>query len=407
MNGCQKIAEIPVIFLLFALALGVSFIGCVGGASSNRGARVEPDERQAPEIEKRETSPTRDAPLKEPSPPPRVSAPPVQMKTPPPSRSSLLKSLKNFTLEILTDDEAVCPGPDGKSMVYFGRKSKFRLVLRCHEPPLIRVLPGDLFARIGDGPQWKYAFSREISPSEYTTEIISMESLEGGLDTGPIGIFIYYEKNGETLFLGRPQTIVIDARPPAAPKNLHVTERGDGFYTLAWDPPPGAIHEYRVEQWREGAWSVVLNGFRAPFARIRQEPRGRVRVTALDCAGNAATSDEASIDPPSMLTVTVEGKGKTRYGAYVAATVLINAEFVKMYVSPWLEEHTSLDRNEVNVVITQRLSGWAPPGIRYTSRNKAAYHFKDGLWSAEIQGSLHKKTFENWIRQRASALPRY
>ena len=103
------------------------------------------------------------------------------------------------------------------------------------------------------------------------------------------------------------------------------------------------------------------------------------------------------------LTVRETGKGEDKGGAYTAAKVKIGAEFVRMYVSAWLEVYTAIDGATVKERIIKHLKGWVPPGIIYEpdSWDQITCCFENGLWHVTITGKLRKEYFENWIRSRS------
>lgn len=329
-----------------------------------------------------------------------VMKPPVQ-PSPRTADKNIMDNLKDFRLEILAENYGLCPGRDGKNMIFLGRDARLQLVLTFSQIPPTDVRPDDLVARIA---HLTFPFAQRTSERVYMTDIVELNSLEHGLNTGPTGLSMFYKDRDEEVFLGTQGRLAIDTIPPPEPINLRVTESGPDYFSLTWEYAPGDIKEYRVQKWDSGQWLTIHSGFRSPPVRIKSKPEGRFRIVAVDCALNRSFSEEVVIAQAKCLSITRTGCGKRRYLAYRAAQVLINEGFVRGYVSPWLKANTVLGSEEVNILITERLEGWVPPGIKYTPENEAKYFPDNGLWCGEITGSLDRNFFENWIRKRSKTL---
>ena len=306
---------------------------------------------------------------------------------------NLTDRLTDFQLKTLTEKHGICPGPDGKDMIFLGRGARLQLVLRFSQTPSADVRAGDLVARIAD---LSFPFARRTSEKTYMTDIIDLGSLKHGLNTGPSGVSIFYKDRDKEILLGTKGMLAIDTIPPLKPVNLYVADTGPDYFSLTWESGKGEIKEYSVQRWDSGQWRTFRSGFSSPPVRIDSQPAGRVRVMAIDCALNRAFSQEVALGLDFRLSITRTGCGRSKYLAYRAAQVLIDDGFVREYVSPWLKSNATLTNGEVNTLVTERHEGWVPPGIKFTPQNKAKYHKEDGKWCAEITGVLNKTLFKTW-----------
>ena len=306
--------------------------------------------------------------------------------------------LNDFQLKILTEKHGICPGPDGKDMIFLGRDARLQLILRFTQTPSADVKAGDLVARIAD---LNISFARRTSEKTYMTDIIDLSSLKHGLTTGPSGVSIFYKDRDKEILLGAKGMLAIDTIPPSKPLNLYVTDTGPDYFSLTWESGKGEIKEYSVQKWDSGQWLTFRSGFSSPPVRLYSKPGERVRVIAIDCALNRAFSQEVVLARDHRLSITRTGCGRSKYLAYRAAQVLIDEGFVREYVSPWLKSNATLTNGEVNTLITERHEGWVPPGIKFTPQNRAKYHKEDGKWCAEVTGVLNEGLFKTWAGNKA------
>jgi len=317
------------------------------------------------------------------------------------SRQGLTDLLNDFQLKILTENHGLCPGPDGKDMIFLGRDARLQLVLRFTQTPPADVRPGDLVARIAD---LNIPFARRTSEKTYMTDIIDLSSLKHGLNTGPLGVSIFYKDRDKEILLGTKGVLAIDTIPPPAPVNLYVKDTGPDYFSLTWESGKGEIKEYSTQIWDSGQWRTFRSGFSSPPVRIDSKPEGRVRVMAIDCALNRAFSEEVVLGRDDRLSITRTGCGKTKYLAYRAAQVLIDEGFVREYVSPWLKSNATLTNGEVNTLVTERHEGWVPPGVKFTPQNKAKFYKREGKWCAEVTGAINRTHFMEWTRKKEKTL---
>ena len=332
----------------------------------------------------------------------RVRIKPSPPFTPDPQSATLeekqIDLLRDFQLKILTEKHGICPGPDGKDMIFLGRGARLQLVLRFTQTPPADVKAGDLVARIAN---LHFPFARRTSEKTYMTDIINLSALKQGLTTGPSGVSIFYKDRDKEVLLGAKGMLAIDTIPPPKPLNFYVTDTGPDYFFLTWESGKGEIKEYSVQRWDSGQWRTFRSGFSSPPVRIDSKPEGHVRVMAIDCALNRAFSQEVVLGRDHRLSITRTGCGRSKYLAYRAAQVLIDDGFVREYVSPWLKSNATLTNGEINTLITERHEGWVPPGIKFTPQNKAKYHKEDGKWCAEVTGALNEILFEIWVGNRS------
>ena len=143
----------------------------------------------------------------------------------------------------------------------------------------------------------KFPFSRTNNNKEYFTKVIALK--EPGLNIGPSPVSIYYEDRQEEIFLGRQESLAIDTVSPSKPENLRTKECGSGYFVLAWESGEGRDDavEYTVQRLESGTWVKLPPGsVSTPEVRINSEPRGRIRVVAVDWALNREESDEIEIE---------------------------------------------------------------------------------------------------------------
>ena len=195
----------------------------------------------------------------------------------------------DFQLKILTENHGICPGPDGKDVIFLGRGARLQLVMMFTRTPSADIRAGDLMARIAD---LNIPFARRTSEKTYMTEIIELNALKHGLDTGPLGVSIFYKDRDKEILLGIKGMLAIDTIPPPKPLNLYVTDTGPDYFSLTWENGKGEIKECSVQIWNSGKWVAISSGFNSPPVRIDSKPAGRVRVMAIDCALNRAFSQE-------------------------------------------------------------------------------------------------------------------
>lgn len=303
----------------------------------------------------------------------------------------------DFHVEILAEKHGLCPGPDGKDMIFLGRGARLQLVLRFTQTPPADIRAVDLIARIA---HINLPFARRTSKKTYITDIIDLGSLGYGLDTGPTPVFILYKVRGGDLPLGTKGMLAIDTTPPPEPTGLNVLETGADYFLLTWQDERGGIRKYIVQKWGSDRWITLSSNFGAPPVRINSKPQGRIRVMAVDCALNSVYSRGLVLGRGNTLSITRTGCGKNRYMAYSGAQVLINDGFVREYVSPWLKSNTRFADGEINVLITERHEGWVPPGIDYTPQGRVEYYREDGRWCAEVTGTINRTHFMEWVRKR-------
>ncbi|MBW2610700.1 MAG: fibronectin type III domain-containing protein [Deltaproteobacteria bacterium] len=324
------------------------------------------------------------------------------LSTPDPQSATLgekqINRLRAFQLKILSEKHGICPGPDGKDMIFLGRDARLQLVLRFTQTPPADVKAGDLVARIAD---LSFPFARRTSEKTYMTDIINLSALKQGFTTGPSGVSIFFKDRNKEILLGAKGMLAIDTIPPPKPLNLYVTDTGPDYFSLGWESRKGEIKEYSVQIWDSGQWRTFSSDFSSPPVRIDSKPAGRVRVMAIDCALNRTFSQEVVLGRDNRLSITRTGCGKTKHLAYRAAQVLIDDGFVREYVSPWLKSNATLTNGEVNTLITERHEGWVPPGIKFTPQNRAKYHKENGKWCAEVTGALNRTPFKIWAGNKA------
>lgn len=200
--------------------------------------------------------------------------------------------LNDFQLKILTENHGICPGPDGKDMIFLGRDARLQLILSFSQTPSADVKAGDLVARIAG---LAVPFVRRTSEETYMTDIIDLGSLKQGLDTGPLGVSIYHKDMDQEILLGTEGMLAIDTIPPAKPANLCATDAGPDYFSLTWENGKGEIRDYSVQMWDSGQWRTLRSGFTSPPVRIDSKPAGRVRLMAMDCALNRAFSEEVAL----------------------------------------------------------------------------------------------------------------
>jgi len=200
--------------------------------------------------------------------------------------------LNDFQLKILTENHGICPGPDGKDMIFLGRDARLQLILSFSQTPSADVKAGDLVARIAG---LAVPFVRRTSEETYMTDIIDLGSLKQGLDTGPLGVSIYHKDMDQEILLGTEGMLAIDTIPPAKPANLRATDAGLDYFSLTWENGKGEIRDYSVQMWDSGQWRTLRSGFTSPPVRIDSKPAGRVRLMAMDCALNRAFSEEVAL----------------------------------------------------------------------------------------------------------------
>ena len=311
---------------------------------------------------------------------------------------SLTDLPRDFQIKILTEKHGICPGPDGKDMIFLGRDARLQLILRFTQTPSADVKAGDLVARIAD---LNISFARRTSEKTFMTDIIDLSSLKHGINTGPSGVSIFYKERDKEILLGTKGILAIDTIPPPKPVNLYVADTGPDYFSLTWESGKGEIKEYSVQKWDSGQWRTFRSGFSSPPVRLTSKPGERVRVMAIDCALNRAFSQEVVLGLDFRLSITRTGCGRSKYLAYRAAQVLIDEGFVREYVTPWLKYNATLTNGEINTLITERHEGWVPPGIKFTPQNRAKYHKEDGKWCAEVTGTLNETLFENWAGNKA------
>jgi len=205
------------------------------------------------------------------------------------NRESLKEFLKDFQLKILTENHGICPGPDGGDMIFLGRGARLQLILMFTRIPSPGIKAGDLVARIAG---LNVPFARRTSEMTFMTDIIDLGSLKHGLDTGPLGVSIFYKDRDKEILLGIKGVLAIDTIPPPKPVNLYVADTGPDYFSLTWENGKGEIKEYSVQIWDSGQWRTLRSGFSSPPVRLNSKPQGRVRVMAIDCALNKAFSEE-------------------------------------------------------------------------------------------------------------------
>lgn len=314
---------------------------------------------------------------------------------------NLTEHLTDFQLKILTENHGICPGPDGRDLIFLGRGAKLQLVLTFSQTPSADVKADDLVARIAD---LSFPFARRISEKTYLTDIIDLGSLKHGINTGPSGVSIFYKDSDKEILLDTKGMLAIDTIPPPKPVNFYVTDTGPDYFSLTWESGKGESKEYSVQRWDSDQWRTFSSGFSSPPVRIDSKPAGRIRVMAIDCALNRAFSQEVALCRDHRLSISRTGCGKTKYLAYRAAQVLIDDGFVREYVSPWLKSNATLTNGEINTLITERHGGWVPPGIKFTPQNRAKYHKEDGRWCAEVTGILNSTLFKTWAGNKEKVL---
>jgi len=235
-------------------------------------------------------------------------------KRPLPSTPDL--QLNDFQLKILTEKHGICPGPDGKDMIFLGRDARLQLVLRFTQTPPADVKAGDLVARIAD---LSFPFARRTSEKTYMTDIINLSALKQGLTAGPSGVSIIYKDRDKEILLGVKGMLTIDTVPPPKPLNLYVTDTGPDYFSLTWESGKGEIKEYSVQRWDSGQWRTFRSGFSSPPVRLNSKPAGRVRVMAIDCALNRAFSEEVALGSTRAGNKAKVFKAQKRHGIMVDA----------------------------------------------------------------------------------------
>ena len=329
-----------------------------------------------------------------------VMQPPIPHRSTIPDKS-FIDNLKDFHLEILTENHGLCPGRDGKNMIFWGRDARLQLVLTFSQIPPTDVRPDDLVARIELIPNLSFPFALRSSEKVFMTDITNLNSLQHGLDTGPTGISIFYKGRDGEVFLGTQGRLAIDTIPPKAPINLRVTDSGPSYFSLTWEYVPGDIKEYCVEKWDSGEWLTIRSGFRSPPVRIKLRPEGRFRIVAVDCALNRAISDEVWVE---YITIKKKDCGENRTAAYRNAQDMVNEQFVSQYVRPGLISHSDLNQREVDRMIANDPKGWVPPGIHFTPEDKAEYNSEGNEYCARVTGRLSRKTLQRWIQDSSGEI---
>jgi len=225
-----------------------------------------------------------------------------------PERQGIMDGPKNFEMDILAENEGVCLGPDGRDVIWLGRNSKLQLVLKFKEIPSGDVKPDHLVVQLA---HLKIPFARRTTEREYMSDIIDVNSRAAGLDTGPIGIALFYESSNGRFFLGTQGLLAIDAIPPSKPTNLRVTDRRCRYFSLSWDNEREETSKYFVQKWESGHWLTLHPGFKSPPIQINSNPEGRFRIMAVDCALNRSFSREINLDQdrPSTRAVRLYGRG--------------------------------------------------------------------------------------------------
>lgn len=199
----------------------------------------------------------------------------------------LVDKLKNFRLEILSEKYGLCPGQDGKDIIFLGRDARFQLILQFNQilPP--EVMPQDLIAKIR---HLYFAFSKRTSEKEFVTNIVNIGDLEDGINIKPTSVEIYYAGHYENVRLGKQGMLSISTAPPPKPVNLQVKRNGIKKFLLTWTSAEGFIKEYLVQEWNSDRWITLSSGSRSLHFSFNGKPEGRIRIVAVDCALNKAFS---------------------------------------------------------------------------------------------------------------------
>ena len=309
--------------------------------------------------------------------------------------TNIMANLRDFDLEILLENHGLCPGPDGKNMIFLGRDARLQLVLTFSQIPPADVAPDGLVARIA---HLNFPFVKKTSERVYMTDIINLDSLEDGLNTGPTGISISYKGPDREVFIGTQEILAIDTTSPPRPINLRVAESGPGHFSLSWEYIKEGIKEYLVQKWDSGQWLTLRSGFSLPPVTIKSKPEGRFRIVAVDCALNRAFSDEVWVE---YISITKENCEANRTAAYRKARDMVNDAFVWEYVRPWLISHSNLNQRELDRMIVSNPKRWMPPGIHFTLQDKAEYTCEGNEHCARVTGRLPRETLQRWIEDRS------
>ncbi len=202
------------------------------------------------------------------------------------SDQDILPLLKTFQLRLLTENEGFHHGSP-----FIGLNSRFQLVLLFPRKLPRSVTPDRFNARIGP---MEHPFSKQNAHQEFFTRILAVT--EQGLEIDPGKISIFYKKgNGQSILLGKQESIAVDATPPSSP-SLRLRDRGPDHFTLTWSDASRDVKAYVIQTFEAGQWVKIPPGsVGGPPVRVEREPVGRVRVMAVDRAMNRTPSNEIDL----------------------------------------------------------------------------------------------------------------
>ena len=239
---------------------------------------------------------------------PTIPPAPVPVKRPmvtqplPSIEQRIGASLKNFEIIIRTENAGIGPGPDGKNVPYLGRDAAIQMILRFQDAVDESIGPHRFTARIGHLP---FPFIKQISNREFLTDMTQLTSIPSGLNIGPSGVSLFYKDRELKSSLSKG-TVAIDTSPPPRAENIKVKTCSPEHYVLAWESEKGDIREYRVQKWDSGRWAPIRSGIGNPPVRIDAEPKGRIRVVAVDYALNRTISEEIDIEERCTVDLRVD-----------------------------------------------------------------------------------------------------
>jgi len=232
---------------------------------------------------------TREPPAVRPAPEPETKAKPIESVPSIPTDIAIKNCFRAFELKFTPSNAGYRNG-----RIYIGIHSTFTLALILPQECPMEIDPAGLFARIG---HLKFYFSLKNGNKEFFTRDISIN--KSGVNIAADAIGIYYQHLDQEIFLDKwPKSIVIDTRTPPAPKDLRVEECGPDLFRLKWKPGKESndVKEYVIQKFEFGNWVKLPPGSVAtPGVTINKKPEGRIRLMAVDWAGNQSFSDELEV----------------------------------------------------------------------------------------------------------------
>jgi len=312
-----------------------------------------------------------------------------------PTAQNIVGNLKNFELTVLSKPAPLCPGPK----IYLGSEHELKLILEFNElvPPVVK--PKNLFARIAN-LETKIPFVKKISEKQYVTSKTKLDFLKPGLEIFSTGISIFYTEGDSEYFLGERAKLARDTIPPPKPIDVSVVKRGENYFTLEWKMQEGEIRKFNLEKLVGDNWVTIQQSLPATMAHINLKPAGRVRLGAIDCAGNPTPSDDVW---PSYVTVKRKYCSDIKAAPKKEAIDLIQGEFLRRYVQPELTSRSSLSAQDVKRMISQDPDSWLPSEIDYSIK-QADFDIDGNKTCSVLTGRIGWTDFEEWINEKVRGI---